>query len=106
MSASPYSVQFAEAVAPVIVDDVVDLAVKVMPGKRYDRIAVTYPDGRAYVHAFVDRETGDLLKPGGWAGPQRNAAGQVAVRYNLATPEGMREAIAAANYSGSYLYAK
>ena len=34
-----------------------------------------YRDGS--VHAFIDRETGDVYKPAGWAKPAKH------VRYNL-----------------------
>jgi len=42
-------------------------------GKRYVRI-FTRHNGSRSAWAFVDKETGDVLKPHGWKGPAKNFA--------------------------------
>ena len=59
----------------------------------------TRSDGSAF--AFVDRRTGDLIKPGGWAKPQRDKNGLV-VRFNL--ERSFELAVDAADPYGSFLY--
>lgn len=78
--------------------------VSVLPGRKFDRIVITDSEGNARsAHAFVDRATGDLIKAAGWSAPQKDAGG-LAIRYNLATPEGLAQAVHAAEYTGGYLY--
>lgn len=71
-------------------------------GTRFIRI---YQESRAqrHVHAFLDRTTGDVLKPGGWNGPQRTKKG-LAVRFNLADPASRALCFNRIDPSGSYLY--
>lgn len=80
---------------------------RVDKGRKYHRIVVSNRSGQdRSVHAFVDN-IGRLIKPGGWAAPQREkSASGLAVRYDLSTPHGFMEAIDAADWAGSYLYAK
>jgi len=78
-------------------------------GRRFDRIVVEsalYGSNNRSVHAFVERATGDLIKAASWKAPQKNADGTFAVRYNLATEEGYKDALEASNWSGGYLYAR
>jgi len=95
----------------------------VLPGKTYDKISQTsrsvirdeqgniVEEGNLFhggsVHAFVVRETGDLVKAATWAAPQKSKThpSGLAVRFNLASPEKALEAIQAADKNGSYLYA-
>ena len=75
---------------------------EVQPGRKYDRIVKHYrPGDGGSAFAFVDRGTGDLIKPGGWAKPQRDKDG-LAVRFNLGTQ--FPEAVDAADPYGSFLY--
>jgi hypothetical protein len=101
------SLDFAAALAKN--DDYYEFSVE--HGRRFDKVVQTAKsDTRGHqrsVHAFIDRETGDLIKAATWKAPQRNIkTGALAVRYNLATKEGFNEAIAAATSHGGYLYAK
>lgn len=65
-------------------------------GKKY-RIVMTPNTGNgASVHAFVDAETGDLLKAASWKVPAKG------VRYNLLTEMDVVEANF--DWSGRYLY--
>lgn len=63
-------------------------------GNRYDKIVQNYDHGESRsVHAFVDRTTGHILKPAGWARPAKG------VRYLK-----WEDAIEHADRYGSYLY--
>ena len=74
----------------------------VTPGKKYYKIVMygTYkgcvesPAGS--VHAFVDKKTGSVYKPAGWAQPAKGA------RYNLTSD--METLKVKANWHGGYLY--
>lgn len=75
---------------------------EVQPGRKYDRIVKHYrPGDGGSAFAFVDRGTGDLIKPGGWAKPQRDKNG-LAVRFNL--ERSFELAVHAADPYGSFLY--
>jgi len=54
--------------------------------------------GLLAVHAFVDRETGEVYKAASLLAP---AAG---VRYEIATDEGMRQVVGVFDENGTYLY--
>jgi hypothetical protein len=71
-------------------------------GTRFIRIYRESGTSRS-VHAFLDRTTGDVLKPGGWNGPQRTKKG-LAVRFNLSDPESRALCFSRIDPSGSYLY--
>jgi hypothetical protein len=65
-----------------------------------------YSEGSGSVHAFINRNTGDLIKPGSWKAPapSKTHPSGLAVRFNLATDEGYAEAIARCTSYG-FLYA-
>ena len=47
--------------------------VEIAGGKKYARVAlVDQLNGSRSVHTFVNLETGDILKSGGWKKPQKN----------------------------------
>lgn len=47
-----------------------------MEGKRYIRIVkITY--GQSSAHAFIDKDTGDVLKPAGWKAPAKHRRGNI-----------------------------
>lgn len=68
-------------------------------GKRYRIIMDSHPGGQygRSVHAFVDGDTGDLLKAAGWKVPAKG------IRYNLLTE--MDVIRANFGWAGGYLYA-
>lgn len=74
----------------------------VTPGRKYFKILmydtmngrIESPGGS--VHAFVDKKTGSVYKPAGWAQPAKGA------RYNLTTD--METLKVKANWHGGYLY--
>lgn len=82
--------------------------ITILEGRVYDKICIKrakYSYGES-VHAFVNRATGDLIKAASWKAPQKNSDGTLAVRYNLATPEGFKKALERADWTGAYLYAR
>lgn len=76
-------------------------------GKKFDRIVINTKigdrDGRGStsVYAFVERETGALIKSAGWKAPAKLKTGW-ATKYNLTTE--FAEALAKADPYGSFLY--
>lgn len=82
--------------------------ITIIEGRVYDKICIKrakYAYGES-VHAFVKRDTGDLIKAASRKAPQKNSDGTLAVRYNLATPEGFQKALENANWTGAYLYVR
>ena len=80
----------------------------VKEGRKYDRIICAtagreqFGEGRIYL--FVDKISGDVIKPGGWKTPQRNSSGELAIRGNVNTVEKMESLVAAADPYGTFLY--
>lgn len=102
MTPSVYSVAFADGMNRKFPEE----EFGVEAGRKYDRI---YQNkyGSRYIHAFINRETGDLIKSAGWKAPQKNpVTGALAVRFRLDDVEGMTEALEAADVHGSYLYVR
>ena len=50
------------------------------------------------VHAFVDRNSGDVYKPASWRGPTKY------IRYNLLDDNSFDECLSRADWAGGYLY--
>ena len=50
------------------------------------------------VHAFVDRNSGDVYKPASWKSPAK------IVRYNLLDDNSFDECLSRADWAGGYLY--
>lgn len=78
-------------------------------GRRYVKVVQNSAHGGRSVHAFIERSSGDLLKPASWAAPQRNSDGSLAVRYRLSDEierKALFEKLMAepANLYGGYLY--
>lgn len=71
-------------------------------GSKYIRIYQESGSQRS-VHAFLDRATGDVIKPAGWKAPQRGKDG-LAVRYRLADPRDKQHCFDSIDPHGSYLY--
>ena len=64
-------------------------------GRKYWKIH----DGNG-VHAFVDRNTGDVFKPASWKSPSKG------VRYNLLDEYSRLSCLDKADWAGSYLYVR
>jgi len=79
---------------------------RVQSGRKYFKIIQqdydTFQDRNEYrdgsVHAFVDKETGDVYKPAGWAKPAQH------VRYNLLERSSREDCLSRADWAGGYLY--
>jgi hypothetical protein len=72
-------------------------------GDKFIRIGMFREEqGRAVgllsVHAFVDRETGEVYKAASLLAPARG------VRYEIATDDGLRQIVAVFDQEGTYLY--
>jgi hypothetical protein len=69
-------------------------------GRAYHRIVMN--DSGRSCHAFVDL-SGNLIKSGGWKGPQKDKDG-LAIRFRLSTEPEFAATVAVADRYGSYLY--
>ena len=83
---------------------------RIQPGKKYLKIIQqdfdTYNDINEYregsVHAFVDKQTGEIYKPAGWKAPAKH------VRYDLRDQKGRQFVLNPDNctWAGGWLYMK
>ena len=79
---------------------------RIQSGRKYYKLIQqdydTFQDRNEYrdggVHAFVDKQTGDVFKPAGWQGPAKYA------RYNLLDETSYQIALSRADWAGGYLY--
>lgn len=69
-------------------------------GKRYYKLIMRDSGGQKSVHAFIDRETGDVYKPASWKGPVKDA------RYCIANEYDREWLYQNADWAGKYLYLK
>ena len=73
--------------------------VEVENGRKYAKVIVVYGGARRdqrMCHSFVDLQTGDVYKPGGWAKPAKG------VRFNLVS--NLTGLLQSVDPYGSYLY--
>ena len=78
----------------------VDEFVYVM-GRKYAKIIhITKPGNQKSAHAFVDMNTGDVMKAASWKAPAKG------IRYNLLDDKSRQEMYLRAEWSGQYLYAR
>ena len=73
-----------------------DLEFDIKPGQKYDKIIYSYEKGGASVHAFVDKNTGDIYKAKSWKSPAKG------IRFNIHTD--LDILVKHADTYGSYLY--
>ena len=79
---------------------------RVQSGRKYFKIIQqdydTFQDRNEYrdgsVHAFVEKTTGDVYKPAGWAKPAQH------VRYNLLDDKSRQDCLSRCDWAGGYLY--
>lgn len=68
-------------------------------GKRYIKIMMTYQDTKQdTVHAFVDKQNGDVYKAASWSSPYKDK------RYSLITE--FNQILSDCDWVGTYLYKK
>ena len=68
-------------------------------GRKYDKIVHNHS-----VYAFVNVETGELIKAAGWNAPALNKDKETAGKYFLDTAEGVHIAILNADRFAGFLY--
>tara|TARA_B100000287_G_scaffold257797_1_gene242325 strand:+ start:8786 stop:9193 length:408 start_codon:yes stop_codon:yes gene_type:complete len=66
-------------------------------GRKYHKIVMT--DNQQSVHAFVDKNTGEVYKPASWKSPHTKH-----VRYNLLDDKSRTNCYSRADWAGGYLY--
>ena len=69
-------------------------------GKKYHKVIMIDSSANRSVHAFVDKNTGELYKSSSWKSPAKG------VRYDLRIIEQREWLLEKADWAGSYLYAK
>jgi hypothetical protein len=69
-------------------------------GRKYHKIWMYIGDRRDSIHAFIDKQTGSVLKP---ASVKTPAKGE---RYNLLSIPSREKCFESAEWSGKYLYAR
>jgi hypothetical protein len=74
-------------------------------GQRYFRIVQVGPHQHS-VHAFVEIETGKLIKTAGWKGPAKYSNGELASKYNLLDDESFALVLEKCDTHTGYLYAR
>lgn len=67
-------------------------------GHRYVKVTQMTPNGQTSVHAFVERATGLVFKPAGWAAPAKGA------RFDLTDDASRAACFARCEFTGGYLY--
>jgi len=101
LSSSNVSLDFADALDQKFCK--LGWDVGVVPGRVYDRIVVTDPEGTRALHAYIKRATSELIEPQSWAKPKTSRDGSLAVRFLLSNTAGWSAALEAADIDGSYL---
>jgi oxalate decarboxylase/phosphoglucose isomerase-like protein (cupin superfamily) len=69
-------------------------------GKKYHKVVFIDGGGSRSVHAFIDKQTGEVYKSASWKAPAKG------VRYDLRLIADREYLLQNADWSGSYLYAK
>lgn len=67
------------------------------PGKKYHKVIMTSHGSRS-VHAFVDKNTGEVYKPATFKSPAKG------VRYNLLDDKSRENVLKRCDWAGGYLY--
>ena len=70
----------------------------IVTGRKYHKIVQTCTDGAQSVHAFVDKNTGELYKPASWKAPAKD------VRFDLRIISEREWVLENCDWSGGYLY--
>lgn len=75
-----------------------DVEFYIKRGRKYLKIIFRDSGGQQSVHAFVDRNTGEVYKPASWNAPFKD------VRFNLCLEQSREWLYEHADWSGGYLY--
>lgn len=90
---------FATNFTQALNDKFPDFQFTVQRGRKYDRIVHNHS-----AYAFVNRETGELVKSATWTQPAKNKDGHTFGKYFLNTDEGFESALYNADQYGRFLY--
>ena len=71
---------------------------QVETGKKYHKLILVDSSANRSVHAFIDKQTGEVYKSAGWKAPAKG------VRYDLRIIEQREWLFENADWSGTYLY--
>ena len=69
-------------------------------GRKYHKIYMCINGKRDSIHAFIDKKTGDVLKPASVKAPAKG------VRYNVLSIPSREDMFARCDWAGGYLYAR
>lgn len=78
----------------------IDIDYTIDTGKKYHKVIMIDGGGSRSVHAFVDKQTGEVYKSASWKSPAKG------VRYDLRLIADREYLLENADWSGGYLYAK
>ena len=70
----------------------------IVTGRKYHKVVQTCTDGSQSVHAFVDKNTGELYKPASWKAPAKD------VRFDLRIISQREWVLENCDWAGGYLY--
>ena len=70
----------------------------IVTGRKYHKIVQTCTDGSQSVHAFVDKNTGELYKAASWKAPAKD------VRFDLRIIKDREFVLENCDWAGGYLY--
>ena len=68
-------------------------------GKKYHKLIFIDGGGSRSVHAFIDKQTGQVYKSASWKAPAKG------VRYDLMNEQSREDVLQNCDWSGGYLYA-
>jgi hypothetical protein len=68
-------------------------------GKKYHKLIMIDGGGSRSVHAFIDKQTGQVYKSASWKAPAKG------VRYDLMNEQSREDVLQNCDWSGGYLYA-
>ena len=69
-------------------------------GRKYHKIYMHINGKRDSIHAFIDKKTGDVLKPASVKAPAKG------VRYNVLSIPSREDMLKRCDWAGGYLYAR
>lgn len=99
-----YSKNYHTACVNELKNGICDYEFVIETGRKYHKIImVIQNDGRdpsRSVHAFVDKQTGEVYKSASWKSPAKG------VRYDLRLIQDREHLLEKADWAGSYLYAR
>ena len=91
---------------PIFDDNKLDFEYVVEEGRKYAKIVSVPTDGYIHgksVHAFIEKETGRLVKPDSWTRPAK-WGNDLASKYTLQTIDDINRVVAESDHAGAYLY--